>query len=326
MRALVIGGYGFVGRHLAQHLVKCGDDVAVTYLPIKLETGGIGPAEKDNKIAIPLVVQTLGLDIKDRNAVFEVMKLLQPDVVYHLAAMAYVPDGEAAPEQVFAINTFGALNVLDAIAENSSQTRLLFVSSAEVYGEPRPGGLPLTESSEIRPISAYGVTKAAADLLCYKYFYRNGLHTVRVRPFPHIGPGQADTFAISSFAKQVALIKLGKAKPVIHVGNLEVRRDYTDVLDVVRCYREAILNGKSGEVYNVCSGESLKIGDVLQMLIKLAGVEAEVLVDDSRVRLVDISDLYGSYQKANKDFGWKPRVEREASLDSLLAYWLEILG
>ncbi|MBP9838836.1 MAG: GDP-mannose 4,6-dehydratase, partial [Proteobacteria bacterium] len=307
---------------------SCGDDVAITYLPHKSEDGTIGPGPKEleNKYPIPIVVQTLGLDITNRKAVFDVITLLKPDVVYHLAAMAYVPDGEIAGQQLFSINTFGTMNVLDAIAECSTESRFLFISSAEVYGEPKPGGLPLTEASELRPISAYGVSKVTADLMAYKYFYRNGIHTVRMRPFPHIGPGQSESFAISGFAKQVANIKLGKSKPVINVGNLEVKRDYTDVNDVVRCYREAILNGKPGEAYNVCTGESFKIGDVLQMILKRAGVEADVVVDQNRVRLVDISDLYGSYQKAQKDFGWKPRVEREASLDSLLAYWLEQLG
>ncbi|MFN8392183.1 MAG: GDP-mannose 4,6-dehydratase [Bdellovibrionota bacterium] len=326
MRALVIGGYGFVGRHLAQHLVTCGDDVAVTYLPDK-SSGVTGPTprESENRVAIPNAAQSLALDVTDRTAVFEVIKLLKPDAVYHLSGISHVTEAEKAGEMLFSVNMFGAMNVLDAIAAHSRESRFLFVSSAEVYGEPKPGGLPLTELSELRPISAYGCAKAAADLAVYKYFYREGIHTVRVRPFPHIGPGQSDTFAISGFAKQVAAIKLGKSKPIVKVGNLEAKRDYTDVLDIVRGYREALLNAKPGDVYNLCSGESLGIGDVLQLLIKLAGVDAEIVEDPARVRPVDISDLFGSAQKAQRDFGWKPRVEREASLDSLLAYWLEAL-
>lgn len=324
MRALVIGGFGFAGRHLAQYLVKCGDDVALTYLPAKSLSGAIVP-EAENHVALPQASQSLALDITDRNAVFEVIKLLKPDAVYHLAAISHVAEAEAVADQaLFSINTFGAINVLDALTEHSKESRFLFVSSAEVYGEPKPGGLPFTELSELRPISAYGVCKAAADFATYKYHYRNGLHTLRVRPFPHVGPGQADTFAISGFAKQIAAIKLGKAKPIIKVGNLEAKRDYTDVLDIVRGYREALLNGKAGEVYNLCSGESIGVGDTLQILIKLAGVEVEIEEDPARVRPVDITDLYGSYQKAQRDFGWRPRVEREASLDTLLAYWLEV--
>ncbi len=329
MRALVIGGFGFAGRHLAQHLVSCGDDVALTYIPTKSGSAGAQSAlqHADNHVPIPNASQSLALDITDREAVFEVINLLKPDAIYHLAAISHVAEAEAATDiHLFSVNTIGAINVLDAVAQHSRDSRFLFVSSAEVYGEPKPGGLPFTELSELRPISAYGVCKAAADLATYKYQHREKLHTVRVRSFPHIGPGQADSFAISGFAKQIAAIKLGKAKPVLSTGNLEPKRDYTDVLDIVRGYREALQNGKSGEAYNLCSGESMSIGDILKLLIKLADVEVEIVEDPARVRPVDITDLYGSYQKAQRDFGWRPRVEREASLDSLLAYWLETLS
>ena len=327
MRALIIGGYGFVGRHLAQHLVSCGDDVAVTYLPEKSIQAGMGDSRpSDNRVAIPNAAQTMALDITDQKDVSQLLALLKPDAVYHLAAIAHITEAEKAGEELFRVNTLAASTVMDALVQHSKDTRFLFVSSAEVYGEPKPGGLPLTELSELRPISAYGVSKAAADLAAYKYHYRDKLHTVRIRPFPHIGPGQSETFAISGFAKQIAEIKLGKAKPVVKVGNLEAKRDYTDVLDIVRGYRDAVLNGKPGDVYNLCSGESISIGDALKLLVKLAGVEVEIVEDAERVRPVDITDLFGSYQKAQRDFGWRPRVEREASLDSLLAYWLEALS
>lgn len=324
MRALITGGTGFVGRHLAKYLVSCGDDVAVTCLPSKAErpTG----SGDDTDVPLPRQTQTLVLDVTDRKAVSEVVALLRPDAIYHLAARTFVPEGESEPTLFYQTNLQGTLNLLDAVQEHSKETRVLFVSSAEVYGEPRTAGQALTELSELRPASTYGVTKAAAELACFKYFGRNGLHIVRIRPFPHIGPGQSPVFAISGFAKQIAEIKLGKSDPAIKVGNLEARRDYTDVLDIVRGYREALENGKPGEVYNLCSGGSIGIGEMLQMLIARSGVEAEISIDPSRVRPVDVPELYGSFQKAQKDFGWRPRVEREASLDALLAYWIETLG
>ena len=321
MRALITGGYGFAGRHLAHHLVQCGDDVITTYFP-----GRESPADENQLLEIPKVCQSVALDVTSATAVNDLISVLKPDVVYHLAGFTFVPDAEHHSRDVFDTNTFGIMNVLDALAKHSPQARCLVVSSAEAYGEPRPGNLPLCETSELRPISIYGVSKAAADVLAYKYSYREGLHIVRVRPFPHIGPGQNPRFAISSFAKQVAEVKLGKAKPVIQVGNLEPRRDYSDVSDIVRGYREAILNGKSGEAYNLCSGSSVEIGELLRSLIRLADVDVEIEVDPSRAREVDIADLYGSYDKAQKDFGWRPRVEREPMLDGLLAYWLEILS
>lgn len=322
MRALITGGHGFVGRHLAQHLVKCGDDVAVTYL----SSGELPTDEAAKEISLPTASQSIALDVTDRDAVFEVISLMKPDAVYHLAAMSFVPDGERNPQKIISVNTGGTLNLLDAIVAHNPETRFLFVSSSEVYGHPRPNSLPLTEASELRPTSMYGVSKASADVAVFKYSYRDEIQAIRVRPFSHIGPGQAEQFAISSFARQVALVKLGKQEPVIKVGNLDVKRDYSDVSDIVRGYREALLNGKNGEAYNLCSGESVGIGDLLTSLISLADIEVEVVEEASRVRTVDIPEMVGSHEKATRDFGWRPRVEREAMLDSLLAFWLDTLS
>ena len=148
---------------------------------------------------------------------------------------------------------------------------------------------------------------------------------MRVRPFPHLGPGQDELFAISSFAKQIANIKLGRAEPKIMVGNLEAKRDYSDVSDIVRGYREALVNGTRSEVYNLCSGTSIEIGELLQRLLKVAEVDAEVVVDPDRLRPVDIPDMYGDYTRAHQHFGWKPRIDLEGTLHSVFAYWLEEL-
>ncbi len=337
MRALVTGGMGFVGRHLARYLVSCGDTVALTYLPpnspslvppssVLGSVEGAPPVIEESSVELPRTVQSFALDVTDRAAVSQLISILKPDVIYHLAAFTFVPDGEKKSELVFAVNTFGTQAILDALVEHSPDTRFLYVSSAEIYGDPRPGTMPLTELAELRPVNIYGVAKAAADLMTYKYHVRNGLHTVRVRPFPHLGPGQSSAFAISGFAKQVAEIKLGKRAPIILVGNLEAKRDYSDVLDIVRGYREALLNGKPGDVYNFASGEGIGVGEMLQKLITRAGIQAEIQVDPARIRPVDVAELTGSSAKAQRDFGWKPKVDREASLDALLAYWLEECG
>ena len=221
---------------------------------------------------LPRSAQSLALDVTNRKAVTDVVALLKPDVLYHLAGRTYVPEAETELETVFEVNFFGTINVLDAVAHHSPNTRVLYVSSAEVYGDPWPGSLPLTENAVLRPVTAYGVTKAAADLAVFKYAYRENIFALRIRPFQHIGPGQSDQFAISSFGRQVAEIKLGRRSPVIKVGNLDVKRDYSDVSDVVRGYREAVLNGKRGEVYNLCSAHSIGVGELLQKLIKVAEV------------------------------------------------------
>ncbi len=320
MRALITGGHGFVGRHLASHLVSCGDDVAVTYL------AEVAEEENKNSISLPKTSQTLALDVTDKKAVDDLINLIRPDAVYHLAACAFVPDGEDNPQKVFNVNTFGTTNLLSAISKYSRDTRFLYVASGEVYGEPRPGTLPFVESTPLRPLTIYGVTKAAADLATFKYAQTDGVHAVRVRPFPHVGPGQSDRFAIASFAKQVAMIKLGEAEPIIKVGNLETKRDYSDVSDIVRGYREALLNGSSGEAYNLCSGKSYEIGELLNKLIEIAEVDVEIVEDPARLRKIDIAEAYGSFEKAQKDFGWKPRIDLDGTLHSIFAHWIEVLS
>lgn len=320
MRSLITGGCGFVGRHLANFLVQCGDDVAVTYLP--------GSDEKDaaETIALPRTAQTIALDVTDEAAVSNLIKLSKPDAIYHLAAQAFVPSAEKSQRQAFEVNSFGVLNVLNAIVSHSRDTRFLCVSSGEVYGEPRPGSLPFTEMTPLRPATVYGITKATADLTTFQYAFKYGIHAVRVRPFPHLGPGQSDKFAMSSFAKQLALIKLGKAESVLRVGNLEAKRDYSDVSDIVRGYYEAMLNGTPGEVYNLCSGKSYEIRELLDKLIAIAGVEVEIIPEQSRMRDIDILEAYGSYERAQREFGWRPRIDLNGTLHSLFAYWVEILS
>lgn len=319
MRVLVTGGYGFVGRHLSQHLVSCGDDVVCCYYPKEKPD----PDGKDEVgVSMPTSVQSVGLDVADKNAVEQLFSVLKPDAVYHLAAVTFVPEGEANPSRVFDVNTFGSMNLMEATLKYCPQSLFLMVSTAEVYGDPRVGTLPLTELATMRPVNNYGLSKAAADLAAYKYSVQ-GLNAVRVRPFPHFGPGQSPQFALSSFAKQLAEIKLGRSEAKIKVGNLEAKRDYSDVSDIVRGYRDGLLNGKRGEIYNLCSGVSCSIADLLQKLIKVAEVDVEIVVDPDRLRPVDIPELVGSAAKAQKDFGWKPRIDQEASLHSLFAYWVE---
>jgi GDP-4-dehydro-6-deoxy-D-mannose reductase len=320
VKALVTGGFGFAGRHLATHLVKCGDDVALTYLP-KVEdvAGEVG-------VSVPKVVQTIALDVCDKKAVDSVISLMRPDVIYHLAAITYVPEAQNDPSKTLEVNLTGTENILDAVAKHSPETRILFVGSSNSYGEPRPGSLPQTELSELRPSDIYSLSKTYADLACYCASVSRGVDVVRIRPFQHTGPGQSERFALSSFAKQVAEIKLGRREKEVLVGNLEVKRDYSDVSDIVRGYREAALNGKTNEVYNLCSGESVALESYLKLLIERSGEEIEIKVDPARVREVDVPDVYGSYARASKDFGWSPRVTREAMIDTLLASWVETLS
>lgn len=332
MRTLVTGGVGFVGRHLARHLVECGDDVIVTHLPqrgVDSETASQDQALVNalgKQITLPRVVQTVALDVTDKKGLAQLLELAKPDAIYHLAALTYVPEGEKDPSRMWDVNTGGTINLLEAVKSYVPDCKVLVVSSSEVYGLPRPGTLPFVETSELRPITAYGLAKAAADIAAFQYSHASRLSVVRARPFSHTGPGQAPHFSISGFARQLAAIKLGLAKPVIYVGNLEAKRDFSDVADIVRGYREMLLNGKRGAAYNLCSGQSVAISDVLKLLVEIAEVEVEIQVDESRLRENDIPESYGSSQLAHKEFGWRPRIELEGMLHGVFAYWVESLA
>jgi len=331
MRALITGGLGFVGAHLSRHLVDCRDDVAVSYLPDKADvtnskTPELKKLEEQRKQFMPRQVQQVALDVTNREHLEQILTLMKPDVIYHLAALSFVPTSEDNSEVVYQVNTFGTLNLLESVKKCSPTSRVLVISSSEVYGVPRLASLPFSESSELRPFSTYGASKAASEMICHKFVARDNLQVVICRPFAHVGPLQEDRYSLSSFAKQIALIKLGKKPAVLEVGNLDVKRDFSDVSDIVRGYRECALNGRVGEIYNLCSGNPLLLSDLVNSLIKLAGVEIEIKVDESRLRSVDMPEHYGSNQKAAKEFGWKPRVEVEAFLGGLLTYWLETLN
>ena len=331
MRALITGGLGFVGTHLSRHLVECRDDVAISYLPDKSENAEskseeVKLLEKSRREILPRQAQQVALDVTNRQHLDQLLSLMKPDVIYHLAALSFVPGAEENAELVYKVNTFGTMNLLDSVKLNCPEARVLLISSSEVYGVPRVGALPFSEVSELRPYSTYGASKAAAEMIAHKYVARDGLQIVLCRPFAHIGPYQEDKFSLSSFAKQIALIKLGKKEPILEVGNLDVKRDFSDVSDIVRGYRECALNGRVGEIYNLCSGSALLLSDLVNSMIQIAGVPIEIKVVPQRVRPVDMPEYYGSFQKAQKELGWKPRVEIEALLGVLLTYWLETLN
>ncbi len=321
MRALITGGVGFVGTHLSRHLVDCRDSVAVSYLPSQK-----GTDQLSQRLSImPKLVQSVALDVCDPSDLGQILSLMQPEVVYHLAALSFVPQGEGAQDEVIRVNATGTRNVIEAMKEHCPKSRLLLVSSSQVYGVPRVSSQAILETAEMRPNNFYGISKALAEHYLVKSVLDGDLDGVIARPFPHIGPYQEDRFSLASFSKQITEIKLGRREPVLEVGDLSVKRDFCDVSDVVRGYRDMALNGKPAEAYNLCSGVSYELAEFVSMMIKLAGVEIEIKQDPARLRPNDIQEHLGSYQKAQKDFGWKPRVEVEAMLSSMLSYWEEAL-
>ena len=290
MRAFITGASGFVGAHLVGHLLAAGDEV-------------IGPET----------------DITDREAITEAVTNARPDVVYHLAAWADVAGSWDEPVMTVRVNVEGTLNLLDA-ARAAGVSRVLAVSSADVYGPVDEGDLPLDETAPLRPVSPYAASKAAADMICAQAFLGHGLDVIRVRAFNHLGPGQSDKFVASALASRIVANERTGGE-VVRVGNLEARRDFTDVRDVVRAYRLLMESATAGEVYHVCSGIDRPIRDLAETLVGLAESPMRLVNDPDLLRPVDLKVLRGDPSKTRSATGWTPRIPMEATLSDLLDHW-----
>jgi GDP-4-dehydro-6-deoxy-D-mannose reductase len=200
------------------------------------------------------------------------------------------------------------------------------VGSGDAYGVVSEEDLPIAESHPVRPRNPYAVSKAAAEMLCYQWSQTEGMDVVMVRPFNHIGPGQSEQFAVSNFARQVVEIRQRRREPVIEAGDLSVVRDFTDVADVVHAYIALLEGGKTGEIYNVCSGQGYALGDLLQRMLALAGVRAKVVTDTTRLRPSEQKRVVGSNRKLVEATGWRPEVAIEQSLRNILDDWEVRLG
>lgn len=297
MRALITGADGFVGTHLAQHLESSGDTVIATSLQGEIK-----------------------LDVTDRLACAEILEQFQPEVIYHLAAISFVPQAENHFEQVLQVNVSGTYNIIRAARAVLSAPKLVFISSAEVYGKITPKELPLTEGTELRPANNYSLSKAMAEQVVNRYLQSGAIEAVILRPFNHIGSGQDNRFVAASFAYQLAQIVQEKTPPVMKVGNLAAKRDFSHVKDIVQAYRLAALHGKG--TYNLCSGQTISIQSILDTLRDIAGIDIEVQEDPARMRPSEVPEIYGSYDRAAKELGWKPEISLRQALEEAYQFWL----
>ncbi len=290
MRALVTGANGFVGPHLVEHLIAEGDEV--------------------------LTPET---DITHRDEICAVFEELQPEVVYHLAAQADVGGSWDHPLETVRVNVEGTLNVLDA-ARLVGARRVVAVNSADVYGIVDESELPLDEHSEIRPTSPYAASKAAAEMICIQATRGYKLDVVRARSFNHLGPGQSDRFVASAIAHRIVDNETS-GSDTVRIGNLEARRDFTDVRDVVRAYRLLMTTGAAGEVYNVCSGLDRPIQEIADRLVGLAHSPMTLRPDPELLRPVDLMVVRGDPSKIRSVTGWQPRIDMDTTLRDLLDFW-----
>jgi len=266
------------------------------------------------------------MDICNKAGLVECLREYQPKVVLHLAAISYVPDSFKAPEKTYEVNFLGTLRLLEALAETGFTGRFLFVGTGDAYGTVPVDTLPIRETFALRPRNPYAVSKVAAEALCYQWSQTGPFEVVMARPFNHIGAGQAPTFAISDFARQIAEIGLGLRPPVLAVGNIDVTRDFTDVKDVLKAYELLLSKGRNGEVYNVCSGVERSVRSLVERLLELAGVEAEIQNDPTRFRPSDQPRVCGDHAKLSKDTGWQPEVSMDETLLNLYRYWKNEIG
>lgn len=293
MRALVTGASGFVGAHLTTHVQAAGDDV-------------IGDPAGEV------------VDICDPEAVTAWFESERPEVVYHLAGWSDVGASWGAPAEVFQVNANGTLNVLQA-ASAAGVDRVLLVSSADVYGIVDEADLPITEDHPLRPVSPYAASKVAADFLGLQAWLGRGLQVLRVRAFNHLGPGQSEHFVTPSIASRIARNERDGSDE-IPVGNLEARRDLTDVRDVVRAYRLLLERGEPGAAYNVCSGTAVRIADLAESLLARASRPMRLVVDPTRYRPVDVPVLQGSNERLRAATGWEPTIPLDTTLADILEH------
>ena len=305
---LVTGAAGFAGSHLLDLLRS--DDARV----VALRKPGVGA---DTQAAYP-DADWREIDLLDRDAMRRVVADTGPDAVYHLAGAPHVGQSWSAATDTLAVNVMGTHVLLEAIRLEGVPSRVVVPSSAYVY---RAVDRALTEDDAVEAANPYAISKVATELAVARAARVDGLRAVVARSFNHIGPRQDPSFFASGVARQVALIEAGRLEPVIRVGNLESRRDLTDVRDTVQAYRALADRGSPGAAYNVCSGRAYRMRDLLETLVARARVEVEIRTDPERLRPNDTPLLLGDPSRIRQATGWEPRVPIEQTLADLLDYW-----
>jgi GDP-4-dehydro-6-deoxy-D-mannose reductase len=313
MRVLITGITGFVGSHLAEYALKAGAAVV----------GSLRWRSRLEHIeGIRQRVRLIECDLRDAMSTRALVAQAKPDRVFHLAAQSFVQASFNAPAESLHTNVICQVNLLEALRAERQEPRILVVGSSEEYGLVHEHEAPTTESSPLRPLSPYAVSKVAQDLMGYQYWKSYGQHIVRSRAFNHTGPRRGDVFATSTFARQIAEIEAGVREPVIHVGNLTPGRDFSDVRDIVRGYWLMLERGEPGEVYNLCSGRAWSIQWVLDFLLAEAKAKkVSILEDPDRLRPSDVPLLLGDRTKIEKALGWRTEIPFEQTLRDLLDYW-----
>ena len=298
MLTFITGMKGFVGSAMCSYVDTHGPECGIEIYP-----------------------QAGEVDVMNKAVLAETFKTNMPDAILHLAAISYVPASFENPEQTYMVNFMGTLRLLQALKESGFTGRFLYIGTSDAYGKVDETELPVDEERALAPRNPYAVSKVAAEYLCYQWSQTENMDIMMARPFNHIGPGQAPHFVVSDFARQIAMIKLGMAEPVLNTGNIDVTRDFTDVQDVVRAYILLLLHGRNGEKYNICSGKEISIRIIIEKLIELSNVDISLKQDQKRVRPVEQKRAYGSCEKLQRETGWTQNIGLDESLRNIFKYW-----
>lgn len=314
MRALVTGADGFVGQWLLAALLErgwtaCGQMRAEAPALTTLETKRA--REVDWQRA----------SITDGPRLKEIVRTAEPDAVFHLAAQSFVPASREDPLATFETNVSGLVCVLEAVRAHAPQAAVVAVGSADAYGAVKADQLPLRETQPLAPVNPYAASKAAAEVIALQYARAKMCRVVATRSFNHTGPGQRASFAVASFARQVAEIKSGRQEHVLSVGDLSPRRDYCDVRDVVEAYLCLAARGEPGHVYNVCSGIDRSMAEIVDALLSIAGIRAEIRPTPSLMRAPEAQVVRGDPLAIRARTGWDPAIPLERTLADMLEFY-----
>jgi len=313
MKVLITGITGFAGSHLADLIVN--EQLGEVYGIHRWRSDMTNIRHLDGKINM------LECDLRDAFSVRDVIDAIRPDKIFHLAAQSFVPTSWSAPTESLSTNILGELNIFEACKKLGINPWIQIACSSEEYGMVYPDEIPIKETNPLRPLSPYAVSKVGQDLLGYQYFQSFGTKVVRTRGFNHTGPRRAHVFVCADFARQIVDIEKGRRDPVINVGNLEAKRDFTDVRDMVKGYWVSTEKCEPGDVYNICSGTSWTIRQILDKLLEKSNVDIEVRQDPKRMRPSDVPVLQGDNSKFSNVTGWKREIDFDTTLLDILEYW-----
>ena len=308
MRILITGVSGFVGGHLVKHLRSLNRNQQIHGTVFSHRQ-----PESTNDMA------SHRIDLRNQAEVTDLIAQIKPEYIFHLAGQAFIPRSFEYPWETLENNIRSQLNILEACRKAEISPRILITSSAEVHGIVTPDQIPINENTPVNPNSPYSVSKVAQELLGIQYFKTYNIPVICVRPFNHIGPGQKPSFVAPAFASQIAKIEAGQQAPIMLVGDLSAKRDFTDVRDIVRAYQLVLEHGQAGTIYTVASGKSHTIQQLLDQLLELSTMPSiQIETDPKRMRPSKVPILQGSCERLNQATGWRPTFTFEQTLEDIL--------